>query len=124
VGNGAKAGPSVFFFCLSQLEPLSTLGFGAAILWVAVGSYITKSSLASDYGRNNGIFWGIFQVSNVLGNLGAYFVFKVGSAMHRTGREAGAAFAHATSFNSRFQRSTSAAGRRSSPPSLALALLA
>lgn len=87
-GAGAGRSDLTFLFAVPAVDAHLhhvAPGFGAAILWVAVGSYITKSSLASDYGRNNGIFWGIFQLSNVLGNLGAYFVFKVGSAMHRTG---------------------------------------
>ncbi|EGD74624.1 hypothetical protein PTSG_12375 [Salpingoeca rosetta] len=51
------------------------IGFGAAILWIAVGPYITKASTTDTVGRNNGIFWGIFQFSNVIGNIGAYFIF-------------------------------------------------
>ena len=57
-----------------MLPPL--LGFGAAILWVAVGSYITKASAADELGKNNGIFWGTFQLSGILGNLFAYFIFN------------------------------------------------
>eukprot|EP00730_Choanoeca_flexa_P013074 TRINITY_DN4940_c0_g1_i2.p1 TRINITY_DN4940_c0_g1~~TRINITY_DN4940_c0_g1_i2.p1 ORF type:complete len:425 (+),score=97.95 TRINITY_DN4940_c0_g1_i2:276-1550(+) len=52
------------------------IGFGAAILWVAVGSYITKASAPDELGKNNGLFWGTFQLSGILGNLFAYFVFN------------------------------------------------
>eukprot|EP00055_Hartaetosiga_balthica_P015537 m.92419 g.92419 ORF g.92419 m.92419 type:complete len:567 (+) comp8891_c0_seq3:59-1759(+) len=52
------------------------IGFGSAILWVGIGSYLTKASTPDTLGSNNGIFWGIFQTSNVLGNLGAYFIFN------------------------------------------------
>eukprot|EP00054_Salpingoeca_dolichothecata_P025026 m.172676 g.172676 ORF g.172676 m.172676 type:complete len:302 (-) comp25221_c0_seq6:687-1592(-) len=52
------------------------IGFGAAILWVAVGVFLTRCSPDGLRGRNSGIFWGIFQLSNVLGNLGAFFFFK------------------------------------------------
>jgi len=52
------------------------IGFGAAILWVAQGAFITKCSDKSTLGRNNGIFWGIFQLSGILGNLSAFWIFK------------------------------------------------
>lgn len=52
------------------------IGFGAAILWVSVGSYITKASHPSELGRTNGMFWGIFQASGIVGNLFAYFIFE------------------------------------------------
>jgi Na+/melibiose symporter-like transporter len=41
------------------------IGFGAAILWVALGVHITEQSQPNTYGRNTGIFWAIFQVSQV-----------------------------------------------------------
>jgi MFS family permease len=50
-------------------------GFGAAILWVAVGSYITKNTIPEEYGKTSGLFWGIFQLSGIFGNLFAYFIF-------------------------------------------------
>ncbi|KJE89418.1 hypothetical protein CAOG_00889 [Capsaspora owczarzaki ATCC 30864] len=56
------------------------IGFGAGILWVAEGSYLTKNSLDSERGRNSGMFWGIFQLCNVLGNLVAFFVFQAFSS--------------------------------------------
>ena len=43
-------------------------GFGASLLWVAVGGLLTKCSTAKDRGRNTGIFWSIFQLSLILGN--------------------------------------------------------
>ena len=44
-------------------------GFGASLLWVAVGGFLTKCSTAKDRGRNTGIFWSIFQLSLILGNI-------------------------------------------------------
>ena len=44
-------------------------GFGASLLWVAVGGLLTKCSTAKDRGRNTGIFWSIFQLSLILGNI-------------------------------------------------------
>ena len=44
-------------------------GFGASLLWVAVGGLLTKCSSAKDRGRNTGIFWSIFQLSLILGNV-------------------------------------------------------
>ena len=70
---------SIFFLHIG-LPPLHFVvlkGFGAAILWIALGAYVTKASTPDTVGKNNGVFWGVFQFSNVLGNLGAYFVFNV-----------------------------------------------
>lgn len=62
------------------------IGFGAAILWVAQGAFLTKCSDESTRGRNSGIFWGIFQLSGtsgynvrsncsgIIGNFSAYFI--------------------------------------------------
>lgn len=52
------------------------IGFGAAILWVAQGSYLMACSPDGAKGRNAGIFWGIFQLCNVVGNLASYFVLQ------------------------------------------------
>jgi MFS family permease len=51
------------------------IGFGATVLWVAMGTFLTKCSAPHHVGRNTGIFWGIFQLSNVLGNLLVYFLY-------------------------------------------------
>jgi hypothetical protein len=64
------------FLCQTR-HPVSRVGFGSAILWVGCGAYLLKCSSAENYGRNSGIFWAIMQFSNILGNLGAYFVFNV-----------------------------------------------
>jgi MFS family permease len=50
------------------------IGFGAAILWIALGVWITENSTKTNYGQNTGIFWSIFQLSLILGNLAAYFI--------------------------------------------------
>ena len=52
------------------------IGFGAAILWVALGVFIAQNSTKENYGRNTGIFWALFQCSNIFGNLGMYLVFS------------------------------------------------
>jgi len=45
-------------------------GFGASILWTAQGTYLTKCSPDDSLlGRNSGIFFGIFQLNQVFGNL-------------------------------------------------------
>lgn len=44
-------------------------GFGAAILWIAQGTFLTKNSTKETLGRNSGIFFGFFQLNQVLGNL-------------------------------------------------------
>ena len=44
-------------------------GFGASILWIAQGVFLTKNSTKETLGRNSGIFFGFFQLNQVLGNL-------------------------------------------------------
>ena len=51
------------------------IGLGAAVLWVALGEFIKENSDAASYGRNAGLFWAIFQLNNIVGNLGTYLVF-------------------------------------------------
>eukprot|EP01121_Diplochlamys_sp_Union-15-3_P016885 TRINITY_DN5834_c0_g1_i1.p1 TRINITY_DN5834_c0_g1~~TRINITY_DN5834_c0_g1_i1.p1 ORF type:complete len:437 (-),score=44.81 TRINITY_DN5834_c0_g1_i1:137-1447(-) len=51
------------------------IGFGASILWVAQGMFITMCSNNDERGAYSGIFWAIFQFSNVFGNLCAYLIF-------------------------------------------------
>jgi MFS family permease len=45
------------------------IGFGAAILWVAQGTFLTKNSTKETLGRNSGIFFGFYQMNQVIGNL-------------------------------------------------------
>jgi len=54
----------------------TVVGFGASILWVAQGAFLTKCSEESTRGRNSGIFWGLFQISGIVGNLGAYGILE------------------------------------------------
>lgn len=44
-------------------------GFGASILWIAQGVFLTKNSTKETLGRNSGIFFGFFQMNQVIGNL-------------------------------------------------------
>lgn len=67
-------------------EPLvlvasAVIGFGAAILWVALGVFITQNSTASSYATNAGLFWAIFQLNNVAGNLATWAVFTPAFAL-------------------------------------------
>lgn len=52
------------------------IGFGAAILWVALGVFLAQNSTTSTYGGNTGLFWSIFQLCAVIGNLCTYLVFS------------------------------------------------
>jgi MFS family permease len=38
----------------------AVLGFGASILWVAVGGFLTDHSTEAQRGKNTGIFWSLF----------------------------------------------------------------
>jgi MFS family permease len=54
----------------------TVIGFGGAILWIALGVFITQNSTKKTYGQNTGIFWSIFQLCSIVGNLATYLVFS------------------------------------------------
>ena len=58
------------------LAASALLGFGAAILWVAQGSALTRWSTDATRGKYAGIFWAVFQVSSVIGPLTSYVVLS------------------------------------------------
>ena len=72
----------VYMLSLIQIVPavvlaLSTvIGFGDIILWTAVGVFIAQNSSRAEYGRNSGLFWSIFQLCNIVGNLAVYYVLS------------------------------------------------
>jgi MFS family permease len=45
------------------------IGFGAAVLWTAQGSAVIHNAPSSKLGSYNGLFFGIFQWAQVIGNL-------------------------------------------------------
>lgn len=49
-------------------------GFGASILWVAQGRYVSECATEQNMGKFNAIFWAIYMGSNLVGNLFAAFV--------------------------------------------------
>jgi len=51
-------------------------GFGAAILWTSQGTYVTQWSRKEDLGRNSGIFFAIFQLNQLIGNLFTGIVYQ------------------------------------------------
>ena len=50
-------------------------GLGASLMWVGHGRYITQNSSPDTISRNSGIFWAIYQLSLVTGNLSVYCIF-------------------------------------------------
>jgi MFS family permease len=52
------------------------LGVGAAIIWTAQGSFLSKCSDETTISRNSGIFWAMLQMSMFFGNLFVYFQFQ------------------------------------------------
>lgn len=50
-------------------------GLGASFMWVGHGRYITENSNSGTISRNSGIFWAIYQLSLVTGNLSVYCIF-------------------------------------------------
>ncbi len=51
-------------------------GFGAALVWVSQGSYLTDCSNIHNRGFYNGLFWLIYQCSQIIGNIIAAFVVE------------------------------------------------
>jgi len=49
-------------------------GFGAALLWVAQGSYISQCAYQGNKGTYNAVFWFFYMGSHIVGNLLAAFV--------------------------------------------------
>lgn len=47
----------------------AVIGFGAAVLWTAQGAMVIRSAPPAKLGAYNGLFFGIFQWSQILGNL-------------------------------------------------------
>lgn len=52
-------------------------GFGASILWVGQGKYITDCSNETNKGFHFGLFWCLFQSSQIIGSLIAAFLLKL-----------------------------------------------
>ena len=50
------------------------LGFGAAMIWVAQGNFLSLNSDENTMERNSGIFWAMLQCSALIGN--TYFYFE------------------------------------------------
>ncbi|CRK93330.1 CLUMA_CG006871, isoform A [Clunio marinus] len=62
------------------------LGVGAAIIWTAQGSFLSKCSDSSTISRNSGIFWAMLQMSMFFGNLFVFFQFQGKSHIDQTTR--------------------------------------
>jgi MFS family permease len=55
------------------------IGFGAAVLWTAQGSVVMHSSTKEKLGSYNGLFFGLFQWAQVIGNLLAGILLSHGT---------------------------------------------
>ena len=65
----------------ANLLGASICGFGAAILWVAQGKYISECANDGNKGMFNSIFWSFYTLSNIIGNLcGAFVISAVDQA--------------------------------------------
>ncbi|CAM4814393.1 unnamed protein product, partial [Rotaria magnacalcarata] len=77
-------GTTYFLYVLSFIYPMTwsyyivsiLVGIGAAVLWTAQGVYLTNNSDESTVSRNSGIFWALFQVSLLAGNIYVYIALK------------------------------------------------
>lgn len=62
--------------------PMSVvIGAGAAVLWIAEGEFVKENSTPATRGVANGIFWSVFQLNLVVGNL---LTWQVYSRLHST----------------------------------------
>jgi len=62
------------------LASSALLGLGASVLWTAQGAFLVRNSLSQDLGKNSGIFFGIFQTNQLIGNLLAAYLFHTGNS--------------------------------------------
>jgi len=59
------------------------IGFGAAVLWTAQGSVVIHSAPPAKLGAYNGLFFGIFQCAQVIGNLTAGVLLSNGTDLSK-----------------------------------------
>lgn len=64
-------GSHALVLCASVLT-----GFGASVLWVAQGNFITLSSNESNRGNIAGVFWSCMQASAIVGPAASYFLLS------------------------------------------------
>jgi len=51
-------------------------GVGAALLWTGQGNFLATNSDPETVGRNASIFWALYQMSGVTGNIAVYLLFQ------------------------------------------------
>jgi len=56
------------------------MGVGASVLWTSQGVYQTRCATPETAGRHSGIFWGIFQWSQITGNIISSLLLHTASA--------------------------------------------
>ncbi|CAF1214416.1 unnamed protein product [Adineta ricciae] len=77
-------GSTYFLYVLSFIYPMTwsyyvvsiLIGIGAAVLWTAQGVYLANNSDDLTISRNSGIFWALFQVSLLAGNIYVFIALK------------------------------------------------
>ena len=51
-------------------------GVGASLLWTGQGTFLSINSSSECAGRDAGIFWTLYQLSGVVGNIAVFFLFQ------------------------------------------------
>lgn len=70
--------PATFIYPTTVTFYLAAIltGLGAGPLWTAQGAYLARNSDEETAGRNAGLFWSIFQLSILFGNIFVYLAFN------------------------------------------------
>eukprot|EP01028_Stygiella_incarcerata_P001499 TRINITY_DN1264_c0_g1_i2.p1 TRINITY_DN1264_c0_g1~~TRINITY_DN1264_c0_g1_i2.p1 ORF type:complete len:318 (+),score=60.65 TRINITY_DN1264_c0_g1_i2:164-1117(+) len=58
----------------------AVVGFGAGVLWTGQGHYLTLSSTPETSGFYSGLFWSIFQMNMIIGNILVGVLFSEGES--------------------------------------------
>ena len=51
-------------------------GVGASLLWTGQGNFLSINTSPGRSARDSGIFWSLYQLSGVVGNIAVYFLFQ------------------------------------------------
>ena len=83
VGYTLYAAQLLYLSDLTLYTAAALNGLGASLLWTGQGNFLSINSSQETAARDAGIFWSLYQLSGVLGNIAVYFLF-LGSSIIST----------------------------------------